>query len=235
MPKVPLYVNLPGGVVVHENSGQSITLAYGDVVPDNLAEYVDPTTFADSRPRTTVYDPEHDAKVRAAQTAADQVGSSASAVPGDYAELDEDEAVTLVRSYANRPAEQAAVIRHEIAIHNGGRLQVVDSISPEARAIVESFGLGAVVTPDPEPVAPSKDPEPVQAPPPVGSPDAESTTVPDATSDTPAPDADVSDGLDDLDYAGLKSFIDAEGLDVPKNIGKDDMVVAIRKAKADQS
>lgn len=130
-----LYVNKPGGVIVHFNDGTSHSLEYGDEVPqDQLAEYVDAKSFADGEKRKESHAELQalDASRRAALDEAGQVNSSSSPVPGNYSELDEDAAALFVSNLARFPEQQAAVIQHEL-LFGGGRKKVVDAASDYAR------------------------------------------------------------------------------------------------------
>jgi hypothetical protein len=129
-----LYVNKPGGVIVHYTDGQSHPLDYGDVVPvDKLADYVDPSAFADERPRTTPLEVQLEAEAhrRAALTENGQINSASSPVPGNYSELDEDGAAQLVANLARFPNAQQEVVIHEI-LFGGSRQKVLDSATDAA-------------------------------------------------------------------------------------------------------
>jgi hypothetical protein len=129
-----LYVNKPGGVIAHQTDGTSVNLKYGDRVPvDDLADYVDPKTFADGKQRVAVDAAEADAHRRAAiEAEAGQVNSSSSPVPSNYSELDEDAAAQFVEQLAAYPGQQSEVVRHEI-LFGGNRQKVIDAAGEYAK------------------------------------------------------------------------------------------------------
>lgn len=129
-----LYVNKPGGVIAHLQDGTSKNLKYGDRVPtDELADYVDPKTFADGKQRVAVQDLEAEAHRRAAiEAEAGQVNSSSSPVPSNYSELDEDAAAQFVEQLAAYPGQQSEVVRHEI-LFGGNRQKVIDAAGEYAK------------------------------------------------------------------------------------------------------
>lgn len=136
---MPLYVNKPGGVIVHLKDGTATNLAYGDKVDeDALADHVDVKEFADGKQRKP--DPEElevlEAHRRAALAEGGQVNSSSSPVPGNYSDLDEDDAAQLVESLKNYPAQQAEVIKHEI-LFGGNRQKVLDAAGDYANKVAE--------------------------------------------------------------------------------------------------
>lgn len=124
-------VKLPGGVIAHLEGGSSVTLRYGDSIPDNLASYVDPNTFSDTAPRTNPRSQELEAHRRAALTENGQLNSSSSVVPGNYSDLDEDAASRLMSNLAIRPAAQVALAKYEI-LFGGNRQKVLDACSDSA-------------------------------------------------------------------------------------------------------
>jgi hypothetical protein len=128
---MPNYVNKPGGVIVHLPDGTSEVKNYGDPIePGDVAHYVDINAFSDSTPRVSSTDQALDRARDAARTAglADgrEVNSSASPVPSNYGDLDEDGAGLVVANLARFPEQQAAVIKHEI-LFGGNRRKVVDA------------------------------------------------------------------------------------------------------------
>lgn len=149
-----LYVNKPGGVVVHLQDGRSKGLAYGDPVPgfgapgeDTLADYQDPTKFADPTPRRVGDD---DAMLRAAHERAafaenGQVHAGSSPIPSNYANLDEDAAAQFVRNLERYPEAQAKVLIHE-RLYAGGRQKVQDAATDGARISAE-VQLAELATP----------------------------------------------------------------------------------------
>lgn len=130
-----LYVNKPGGVIVHYKDGTSHNLTYGDPVDQSLvADYVDVRTFADNQKRKPDADElaVADAHRRAALAENGQVNSSSSPVPSNYSDLDEDAASQLVSNLASYPEAQAAVVKHELAF-GGGRQKVIDAAGEYAK------------------------------------------------------------------------------------------------------
>lgn len=135
-----LYVNKPGGVIVHMKDGTSKSLTYGDPIPDGdepseqVADYVNIKTFADKTKRKP--DAEEiqiqEAHRRAALSENGQVNSSSSPVPGNYSELDEDAASQLVSNLAAYPEQQASVVQHELL--NENRQKVIDAAGDYAKA-----------------------------------------------------------------------------------------------------
>ena len=163
-----LFVNKFGGVIVHLKDGSSKHLLYGDQVPvDELAEHVEPDTFADSKTR---HGHASDDPVRAAHNRAahDHVspGSSASPVPGNYEQLSEDEAALFVQTLSNDSKSQAAVLVHE-RLNAGARQAVIDASTSVAQAIADaqisadvvhsrvSDEIGPPVAADPDPQGPN--------------------------------------------------------------------------------
>lgn len=130
-----LYVNKPGGVVVHFKDGTSHNLQYGDPVPaDEVADYVDISTFADGQKRKPDASELQvmESHRRAALAENGQVNSSSSPVPSNYSDLDEDGATQLVANLEPYPDLQAAVIKHEVAF-GGNRQKVIDAATDYAR------------------------------------------------------------------------------------------------------
>jgi hypothetical protein len=121
-----LYIKLPGGAIIHHADGGSEYYAYGqevdlEVVADHAKETID--RVADSQQRVAA-----DVNEAAREVAAEEPAAKV-AVPGNYDELDEDEATSLV---AGLPvASQIEVVKHEILHKN--RTKVLDAASPEAR------------------------------------------------------------------------------------------------------
>jgi hypothetical protein len=129
-----LYVNKPGGVIVHLQGGGSKRLGYGEPVPENVAEYVDPSTFADGQRRVASFEQQQaaEAQRRAALAENGQVNSSSSPVPSNYSDLDEDTAARLMSNLSRYPEAQAKLLQHEM-VFGGGRQKVVDAASDYAK------------------------------------------------------------------------------------------------------
>ena len=183
-----LYVNKFGGVIVHKADGSSEHLLYGQPVPDDLADHVDPKTFADSGERRghASDDPIRAAHNRAAQTDYSP-GSSTSPVPSNYESLTEDEAALFVQSLGD-PKAQAALVVHE-RLNGGARQAVLDAASNVAQAFAEQIiGADAV-----QPRTPGEG-APVPADPDPQGPNAFAVSVPDV--DIPAPTGKEDDAKD---------------------------------------
>lgn len=141
-----LYVNKPGGVIVHMADGSQETLGYGaPVYVDQLADHQKPfvSGFADStRKSTSPAEEEVRARLKDAHTNAmlsnlGQPNSSADVVPGDYGQLDEDGAIALMRALEAYPAAQAQVVLHERVNYN--RERVLDAATAQAREIADQL------------------------------------------------------------------------------------------------
>lgn len=164
------YVKLPGGVILHMKDGTSGYLGYGQPVDESqVAEHqlegLD--QFTDGTPRVADFerDQELDAIRRTAEAEAGHPGSSSSPVPGNYSELDEEDAANLVRHLSVDPGQQATVIVHELL--HGARLKVIDAapdaVVAEAKLRIEGGGdevqrlygqpAGADADEDPKPKA----------------------------------------------------------------------------------
>lgn len=121
------YVKLPGGAIIHHTDGSSEYYAYGQeidlsVVAEHAKKNLD--RVADNQQRVV-----EDLNVDLAREAAAEEPAAKAAVPGNYDELDEDEAASLV---AGLPvASQIEVVKHEILHKN--RAKVLDAASNEAR------------------------------------------------------------------------------------------------------
>lgn len=128
-----LYVNKPGGIIVPTEEGHK-TLAYGDPVPSNISAGVDPSGWADGKPRVAGSDLQLEAAAhaRAALSEDGQINSGSSPVPGNYNELAEDAAALLVAHLERYPESQATVLKHEI-LYGGNRQKVVDAASQRAQ------------------------------------------------------------------------------------------------------
>lgn len=120
------FVKLPGGAIIHHADGGSEYYAYGQeidlsVLPEYVKDNID--RVADHQQRVA-----EDVNDLAREAAAEEPAAKA-AVPGNYDELDEDEAASLV---AGLPvASQIEVVKHEILHKN--RAKVLDGASSEAR------------------------------------------------------------------------------------------------------
>lgn len=128
------YVKLPGGAIVHMKDGTSKYHEYGQPVDElQVAEHQLPSLdgFTDDVPRVADFarHQELEAIKRTAEAEAGHPGSSSSPVPGNYSELDEEDAANLVRHLSVDPGQQATVIVHELL--HGARRKVVDA-APEA-------------------------------------------------------------------------------------------------------
>lgn len=137
-----LYINKPGGAILHLKDGSQETFAYGAPVdPDNLADYQKATIASvtdGSRKSESPAEVEINARLKDAHNASvaahgGQVNSSANVVPGDYGQLDLDGAIGLVRALEAYPEAQAQVVLHEMV--NYGRDKVVDAATSQARTI----------------------------------------------------------------------------------------------------
>lgn len=155
-----LFVNKPGGVIARLNDGTSTHLTYGTKVPDNLASFVDTSTFADTEDRHLDdgdIQRERDAHERAALTEGGQLGSSSSPIPANYTDLDEDAAAQFIEKLANYPAQQAVVLKHE-RLYGGNRKKVIDAAGQYAQIASETSdepikAIGGVsVVPGPDPL-----------------------------------------------------------------------------------
>lgn len=144
--KKNLYVSKPGGVIVHLSDGSQEHLQYGDIVDvDNLAEYQHEhlAPFTDDKPRDVSaasleqQNTLKQANANAARADQGQVNSTSDPVPGNYAELDEDEAVALVNSLDPFPSIQARIGLHEAV--NYGRQKVIDALSDVAKAELDDL------------------------------------------------------------------------------------------------
>lgn len=138
-----LYINRPGGVIAPLKDGTREHLTYGQPVPDNVdTSLFNVSDFADAQQRGWAATQEQEAHRRAALAEGGQVNSSSSPVPGNYADLDEDGAAQFVANLSRYPAEQAAVVKHEI-LFGGGRQKVLDAASAGARQDAE-LQIGAL-------------------------------------------------------------------------------------------
>lgn len=214
-----LYVNKPGGVIVHFKDGTSHNLSYGDPVPaDEVADYVDVKTFADGQKRKpdAVELQVMESHRRAALAENGQVNSSSSPVPSNYSDLDEDGAAQLVANLEPYPDLQAAVIKHELAF-GGNRQKVIDAASDYAK---ETAGLlidgepdtvkdptGAALLDEP-PVIPHPDPFLVQERLRAGQTAAGTTATPD--------------DIDALSGKELDEAVEAAGIDASTGGSKSD-------------
>lgn len=165
-----LYLDRPGGVLLHLTDGTVKHYQYGDVVnPDDLSDaqqsnldrfVSDTTPKAEADVRSEIA---QRAQEKAALAEAGQVGSSSSPVPGNYSELDEAGAARFIQTLSKFPAEQAAVVVYETLHAN--RREVVDAASSQARSIandqIDALSSPAIETPDGAP-APGVDPSVVE-------------------------------------------------------------------------
>lgn len=126
-----LYQNRPGGTIAKIKDGTTHHFKYGETVdPSKLDESVDYSSWTDTKQRVSQADIQleqaREAARSAASTVTDNVNSSASPVPGNYGDLDEDGAAVLVGNLARFPEQQAALVQHEI-LFGGNRQKVVDA------------------------------------------------------------------------------------------------------------
>lgn len=138
-----LYIDRPGGVILHHKSGEGVSYDYGQQVDlDDLSEaqknhihrFTSTERPDDSPP------PPGDTALDSAMITAGQPNSTASPVPGNYNELTDEQAVRLVRSMRD-PRRQAVVVAHEMA--NKNRRKVVAAASQDA---VEEANIRRIVT-----------------------------------------------------------------------------------------
>jgi len=126
-----LYINKPGGALVKEESGVVENYPYGkevdlDVVHPDAAKHIHRVTST-KKPPDAPADPLQQ-NLEAALIEAGQYYTTASAVPGNYEELTEDQAVRLVQSVKDE-GSQAQIIAHEL--ENEGRQRVLDAASSD--------------------------------------------------------------------------------------------------------
>ena len=123
------YIKLPGGAILHQSDGSTLYYKYGEEVDlSELAGYQAETidNVADNTQRSI-----ENANVELARDAAAAEPAKEAAIPSNYNQLDENEAVTLVLNSST--AVQAEVLKHELIQQN--RNKVIDAASSEAQDI----------------------------------------------------------------------------------------------------
>lgn len=186
-----VYVKKPGGVIAPLANGDTKHFAYGDAVDlnalsDTGRKHVSRVTttkkLKEDAPAPT------DNSLQAAMADATNVNTTASAVPGNYRDLSEDDAIRLIQMVRD-PKAQAEIVAFEMA--NEGRSKVINAASEdvrdeaEVRRLVEDHAAEQLAeTPQPEGFPPVTDPDKQPPPeqPPVFGPSGSSTAVPPPTS-----------------------------------------------------
>lgn len=244
-----LYVNEPGGIVVHTKDGAGKTLAYGapvdvDDLSEATARYIDRHT--DTTFRGVDSDPNLEAAAHARAALADngQVHQGSSPVPANYSELDEDTKVRLVSNLARYPESQAQLLIHE-RLFGGDSQKVQDAATDYARIsaemqIAQSASAQIAKEGGPRLEAGFTGFGDVEANP--GDPGRTATVVaranaaadlltpPEPTAYDPATrGSDTPDGGEASDYSAfsydqLKGYVDQHNLDVAKNQSKENLV-----------
>lgn len=139
-----LYITKPGGVILHELDGQSQTYKYGQEVKlseikeeqhQHVPDYTSTKRPADAPPAVN-----EELTLDAAMQEAGQSMTTASAVPGNYETLSEDQAVRLVSSITN-PGNQAQLVAHEM--NNQNRERVINSAD---QGVLEKAEVYAVIS-----------------------------------------------------------------------------------------
>jgi hypothetical protein len=128
-----LYVNKPGGAILHESTGESVVYHYGqevdlDKIRESARKYL-PRVTSTTRPPDAP-EPPVNTDLETAMIEAGQQHSSASAIPGNYHSLTEDQAVRLIQSIENKN-DQATLVAYEK--QNENRLRVIDAASNDAK------------------------------------------------------------------------------------------------------
>lgn len=136
MAESTLYINKPGGVVIHEVSGESVTYPYGkevdlSVIREEQLQYL-PGVTSTTRPPDAPQ-PEEIDSITASMERAGVERDTGSAVPDNYDSLGEDEAVRLVQSMPKD--KQAEIVAYEMA--NKARLRVRDAADNDAQEQAE--------------------------------------------------------------------------------------------------
>jgi hypothetical protein len=132
MAESALYINKPGGVVIHEVSGESVTYPYGKQVDlsqirEEQLQYL-PSVTSTTRPPDAPLQDEIDS-ITASMERAGVERDTGSAVPDNYDSLDEDQAVRLVQSMPK--SKQAEIVAYEMA--NKARVRVQDAADNDAK------------------------------------------------------------------------------------------------------
>lgn len=160
------WISYPGGAIVEKSDGSREHLLYGaEVNFDDLADHAAAGLISQNLIDTQMgRKPQHIAAQAADQANADIDRSNVdlSAVPDNYRELDEEEALGVVRAYGRSPKKQGQVLAYEILHSN--RQGVVDGGSKKGRAHAEEL-LAEVRGVEPEAEA---EPEPTEVPEPTG-------------------------------------------------------------------
>lgn len=163
------WISYPGGAVVEMADGHREHLLYGaEVNFDQLADHAAAGLISQGLVDTELArKPQHVAAQAAdkANSEIDRSGVDLSAVPDNYRELDEEEALGVVRAYNRSPKKQGQVLAYEILHSN--RQGVVDGGNKKGREQAEKLlaevqGVPAAEEqPEPEqPVDPQSEPNP---------------------------------------------------------------------------
>ena len=120
-----LYVNKPGGAIISEVTGESVTYPYGaeinlDQVQEGTIQHLGRVASATRPPDAP--EPQDDGSLQAAMIEAGQVFGTASSVPGNYDSLSEDEAIRLIQSTSDAD-NQSQLLAHEISNQNRTRVK----------------------------------------------------------------------------------------------------------------
>jgi hypothetical protein len=136
-----VYIDKPGGVLLHHEDGQVKYAEYGEEIdPSILTDYQRKTLkqVTSDSPRS---ESPGDRQVKEAHRAAvdadlGQVNSTTSPIPSNYHELDEDGAIALINALKGFPSVQAKIALYERV--NFGREKVLDAVSDEAQELADA-------------------------------------------------------------------------------------------------